>query len=120
MSARSASSGVELGGLEREVVVELGQSLLAHLAHLDLELRVLAGEVLGAVLLGEGDLDLALVAGAGAGEAFLEALDEASRAELDELVAALAALEELAVDRALVVHQDEVALAGLALHRVQR
>ena len=55
---------VELGGLGGEVVVELGQDLLPHLLDLDREDRVFAGELLGLVVVGEGDLDLALLAGA--------------------------------------------------------
>ncbi len=46
--------GVELGGLGGEVVVELGQDLFPHLLDLDGEDRVLAGELLGLVVLGEG------------------------------------------------------------------
>ncbi len=58
---------VELGGLGGEVVVELGQDLFPHLLDLDREDGVLAGQLLGLVVLGEGDLDLALLARAGAG-----------------------------------------------------
>ena len=64
----------------------------------DGELGLLAGEVLGAVVVGEGDVDRALLAGAGALELLLEAGHEPAGAELDQLVAALAALERLAVD----------------------
>ena len=68
-----------------------------------------AGEVLGAVVVGERHVDRALLARARADELLLEARDQAAAAELDELVVALAALERLAVDRALVVDHDEVA-----------
>ena len=54
---------VELGGVGGEVVVELGQDFLPHLFDLDFEDRVFAGQVLGLVVVGEGDLDLALLAG---------------------------------------------------------
>ncbi len=70
---------VELGGLGGEVVVELGQDFLPHLLDLDLEDRVFAGQVLGLVVVGEGDLDLALLAGLGAGQLLLEALDQLAR-----------------------------------------
>ena len=56
-----------------------------------------------------------LLAGGRAGELLLEAGHEPAGAELDHLVAALAAGERLAVERALVVHDDEVALGGRAL-----
>ena len=49
---------VELGSGLGEVVVELGQLLLADLADLDLEDRGLAREVLGAVVVGEGDVEV--------------------------------------------------------------
>ena len=50
-------------------------------------------------------------------ELLLEAGHEPARAELDHLVAALAAGERLAVERAEVVHDDEVALAGRGARR---
>ena len=64
MSAAQLLERVELGGVGGEVVVELGQELLPHLLDLDLEDGVFAGQVLGLIVLGEGDLDLALLAGA--------------------------------------------------------
>ncbi len=81
--------------------------------------RVLAGQLLGLVVLGEGDLDLALVAGAGAGELLLEALDQLAAAELEQVVAGLAALEGLAVEQALEVDQQHVAVGGGALDRLE-
>ena len=61
---------------------------------------VFAGQVLGLVVVGEGDLDLALLAGLGAGELLLEALDQPAGAELEQVVGGRAALEGAAVDRA--------------------
>jgi hypothetical protein len=77
--------------------------------------------VLGGVLVGERQPDLALVARRGALELLLEAGDEPARAELDHLVAARAALEGLVLagERADVVHDDEVALLGGALDGLQ-
>ena len=57
---------VEAARLDGEVVVELRQALLLDLLDLDRERGVLAGEVLGRVVVREGDLDRALVAGRGA------------------------------------------------------
>ena len=111
--------GVELGGVGGELVVELGQDFLPHLFHLDREDRVFAGQVLGLVVLGEGDLDLDLVAGLGAGQLLLEALDQRARAELQQVVLGLAALEGAAVERALEVDQQRVALGGRALDRLE-
>ena len=51
-----------------------------------------------AVLVGEASLERALLARGGADQPLLEAGDQAPGAELEELVAALAALERLAVD----------------------
>ena len=101
-----------LGG---ELVVEAGQLLGLDLLDRDRELGLLAREVLGAVVLGELDLDRALVAGGRALELLLEAGDEPARAELDHLVAALAAAERLAAERAEEVHDHEVAGGGGAL-----
>ena len=80
-------------GLGGEVVVELGQLLRLDLLDRDGELGLLAGQLLGAVVVGERDVDGALVAGGRARELLLEAGDEPAGAELDHLVAALAAGE---------------------------
>ena len=74
--------------------------------------RLLAGEVLGAVALGEGDLDLRLVAGLHADELLLEAGDEAARAEHQREVLGGAALEGLAVDLAVEVDHHLVAVGS--------
>ena len=110
---------LELRGLGGEVVVELGQDLLPHLFDLDGEDRVLAGQLLGLVVLGEGDLDLALFARFGAGQLLLEALDQLAAAELQQVVGGLAALEGLAVAQALEVDQQHVAVGGGALDRLE-
>ena len=60
---------VEAGGLGGELVVELGQLLRLDLLDGDLELGVFPGELLGAVVVGEGDVDRALLAGARADRA---------------------------------------------------
>ena len=67
--------------------------LVLDVLDLDGELRLLAGDVLGAVVLGERRRDRALLALDGADQTLFEAGDEVARAELDELVAALAAGE---------------------------
>ena len=69
---------VEAAGLDRELVVELRQALLLDLLDGDREDGGLPRHLVGAVVLGEGDLDVALVARARAGELLLEAGDEAS------------------------------------------
>ena len=85
----------------------------------ELELRRLAGDVLGGVVVGERRVDGLLLARGDADEALLEARDQAAGADLDELVAALAALEGLAVDRADEVEDHEVAVGGRAVDDLQ-
>src|SRR4051794_295468 len=106
-------------GLDRQVVVERRKLLLLDLLHRDRELGLAALEVVGAVIVGKGDGDRALLAGLRARELLLEARDQASRAELDHLVAPLAAGERLAVQRADVVRHHEVAALGGPLDRLE-
>ena len=89
---------------------------------LDLEHGVLAGQVLG-VLLGEGDLDLALLTGRKADQLVLKARDEGAGAYLKRVIIG----EGDAVHKALKVKDYAVALlhgavnideAGVALARV--
>ena len=85
----------------------------------ELERRRLAGDVLGGVVVGERRVDGLLLAGGDADEALLEAGDQAAGADLDELVAALAALEGLAVDRPDEVEDHEVAVLRGAVDDLQ-
>ena len=55
----------------------------------------------------------------GAGELLLEALDQLAAAELQQVVGRLAALEGLAVEQALEVDQQHVALGGGPLDRLE-
>ena len=110
MSSRSSSSVSKPAASEAKSSSSVGQVLALDLLDRDRELappcrparsrRSRRGSV---------TVDRALVAGLRAHELLLEAGHEAPGAELDELVAALAAGEGLAVDRADVVHDDEVA-----------
>ena len=72
------------------------------------------------IVLGEGDRDRPLLAGARAHELVLEAGHEPARAELEQLIAPGAALELLAVDAADVVDHDVVARLRGALDGVER
>src|SRR4051812_23611767 len=110
---------VEAAGLQRELVVELGHALLADLLDVRLEAGGLAGQLLGAVVVGEADLEGAVLARLRADELVLEARDQPAGAELDRLAAALAALERLIVDVAGVVEHYEVAVLRLALDRLE-
>ena len=92
MSSRSSSSVSKPARVGGELVVELGQPLGLDLVDRDFEHGGLAAEPAG-VLLGERDLDVALLAGAGAQQLLLEAREQPSRPELEQLIAGLAALE---------------------------
>ena len=111
---------VVAAGLDREVVVQLRQALLLDLLHLHGERGVLARELLGRVVVREGELDGALLARGRARELLLEAGDQPAGAELHDLPAALAALEGRPVDRPDVVHDHEVAVARLAFDGLER
>ena len=79
----------------------------------DVELGLLAGEVLGRIALRERDLDVAALALGDADQLVLEAGDEGVRADQHRDVAAAAAFERAAVDLAGEV--DDHAVAGLGL-----
>ena len=81
------------------------------------ELRLAAGELARRVGLGEGRLDLALLAGGDAEQLLLEAGDEGVAADHHLDVLARAALERFAVNRADEVDGDAVELLRLAAFR---
>ena len=82
-------------GVDREVVVDVGQLLELDLLDGHLERRLPPGELLVAVVGGEGQLHRARLAGARADEPLLEARDQVAAAQLDQLVATLAARQLL-------------------------
>ena len=82
-------------GVDREILVDARQLLELDLLDGHGEHGVPAGELLGRVVGRECQLHVLLLAGARADERLLEARDQVAAAELDELVAALAALERL-------------------------
>ena len=118
MSSRSSSS-VSKPASSANSSSSSGQLLGLDLAHGDRELRLLAGELRGLIVVGERDRDRALLAADRALELILEAGHEPAGAELDHLVAALAARERRAVDRAGEVHHHEVAALRLAVHGLE-
>ena len=107
--------GVELRDILSELVVELGELRLAHGVDLHLEGGVLSGELL-AVALGEGDVDLAVLFGLHANELVLKSGDKHAGADLKAVVLGLSAVEGLAVDEALEIEHDGVALLHRAVH----
>ena len=101
-----------------ELLVERRGLGRAHLLDLHVEARGLTGEARLGVAVGEGRLDLALVARAGAGQSFLEARNEIAAAEHDWRVLGRAAREGVAVDRADEVDDQAVAVRGRAVFRL--
>ena len=82
---------------------------------LDLELSVLALELLALVLFGELDVDGELVAGVVTYDLLLKAGDEVARAEHEVVLFSLAALKCLAVAEALKVDHCCIAVLGGAI-----
>ena len=96
-----------------EVVIDDDFRGLAHFTDDDVEGGVLAGEIFIAVIFREGDVQHLLVIGLHADELILEAGDELTRPDLYGHAFALAALEGNAVDLALKIDQDHVAVLRL-------
>ena len=78
----------------------------------------LAGQT-GVIVLGEGDVQVLLVAGLGAHQLLLEAGDKGTGTQLQVIVLALAALKGLAIVKALKVDDHGVAVLGGAVHADQ-
>ena len=92
-------------------VVQRGHGAAGDLVDGDAERGVLAGQF-RRVGGGEGDVDIPLLADAGAGHLLLEAGDEVAAAQQQGIVLALAALEGHAVHEALEVQHHLVAHGG--------
>ena len=75
----------------------------------------LALQLLGVVILGEGDVDFRVLAGGGADELDLKAGDEGVGADLQTVLLVLAALEGHAVDEAFIVQHHGIPELGGAL-----
>ena len=95
-----------------QLIVYGGGAALAQLLDIDLELRVLAGQLGVGVLIGEADLDRKVIPGLGAPDLFDESGDEGDGGKFEEEVLCRPALEGLAVDPA-----EEVDHQGIALGR---
>ena len=108
LQLRDAFGAQRLG----ERVVDLRTHGRGHFLHLDGEGRILAGQRGDRIVGREGGDDIALIAGLGAGDAFLEARDEVALAEHDRRRLGGAAFERFAVDLADEVDRDAIALLG--------
>ena len=103
-----------LGYVLCKLVVQLGYQGLLDLVYL--EGSGLAGQLLGAVVSGEGNLNVLLVAGSHANHLLLEAGDEGAGAQTQRVVLALAAVECYAVHVAVEVDDHGVAVLCSTLH----
>ena len=108
--------GPELLG---QLIVDLGGDGFLHLLDGAGENGRLAGQVFGPVFLGEGHLDLFLIALLDADQPLFEAGDERARPQFQREILGRAALEGLAIDAAHEIHHHLVALGGLALLGVE-
>ena len=114
-SSRRLARSVEVAHRPGEVVVGVGQDLLAELAQLDLEVGLLAGQRLLAVVGGERDVEALRVADLQPDELVLEARDQAVLADDQRHPLGRAALERNAVAGALVLDDRVVALLRAAV-----
>ena len=109
--------GVKLADVLGELVVHSGQLLGLDFMELNLKHGGLALELLGVVVLGEGDVHVELVAHAVAHHLVLKAGDELAGAQGQLVVVGLAAAKLLAVQVAVEIDGDDVAvLSGAALY----
>ena len=99
-----------------EIVVHGGQLLILDLVALDMEHHVLAGQVLGVIVLGEGQLQIPLLAGADADKLFLESGDEAAGAQHQVVALGRAAVKGDAVLGAGIVDVHGIAVLGGTVH----
>src|SRR5271165_858577 len=121
-------------GVYREVLIGGGQLLELDLLDRHLEGRLASGEFTVVVVGRKGDLDGPRLAGGGTEQTLLEAGDQVAATQFDQLVAAIAAGQLLQVhatqrslllggvghdQRAHVVDDDEVALAGRTIHALK-
>ena len=98
-----------------QLVVQSGQLLVLDLVQLDLEDSFLASQLSSLILGGEGHVDVELLASGVADDLILEAGDEGAAAQGQAVVLSLAALECNAIDEALEVDIDDVAVLSSAL-----
>ena len=109
------SQSLKLRHILSELIVHRGELGLLDLLDLDLEHHSLAGQI-GHIILGEGNIQILLIAGLQTDDLILEAGDEGAGADLQAVILALAALEGLAVLEALEVDDGGVTQLDLAVH----
>ena len=112
------SQGLKLRHILSELVVRLRDLGLLDLLDLHVEHHSLAGQILH-IVLGEGDVQILLIAHAQANELILKAGHEGAGADLQAVIGALAALEGLAIVKALEVDDSSIAHGDGTLHAHQ-
>ena len=118
-SPREAPRRVELGRVGDEVVVEVGEPLLANLLDRRPEAPLLSGQRVGLVVGRELDLHGHLVPRRGVRQRAVELRQQALRSQLDHQIGRLRALERLAVRSARVVDQHQVPVRGGPVHGLE-
>ena len=108
---------VELGHVLGKLIVQRGELLLLDLAALDVEHGGLTGEILGLIVLREGDVDVLFLTGGHTDDLLLKAGDKHLRAKDKVMPLALAAVKGNAVHAALKVDDGGIALLGGTLDR---
>lgn len=109
---------LELGHVLGKLVVHHGGLVLLDLLDLHLEDHGLSGQVRH-IVLGEGDVQLLLVAGFQSHDLLLEAGDKGTRAQLQAVIFSLTAFEGHAVVKALKVDDGGVPVLGFPVHADQ-
>ena len=113
--------GLHVADALDELVGDLGQQLLPQVEQLDLEVRLLALQLLDPVVVGEGDVESLRLADLHPDEVVLPARDHAVLADDERHAIRRATVEWLAVDRAGELHAGDVAsLRGTVVDRPQR
>ena len=98
-----------------EIVVRLDRACDLHLVDSDVERGRAALQVIDGIGIREGDADDELIIGLCADQLVLEARDQAAGADFQRHAGAGAAVERLAIDLALIIEHDEIALLRLVL-----
>lgn len=109
---------IELADILGKLVIEHGQLLALNLMKLALENDRLACQLLGVILLGEGDVDVEFILSVVADNLLLKAGNKLTCAQLERIALALTTVEGSPIQKALEVNDRGIAhLRGAALYR---
>ncbi len=124
LHAAAASLGAVLQGSPgptalTEFVVYSDRQPPPDFLHINIKVRLLAGEIRNRVICGEGYPDLTVVAGSGADQLVLEARNRAACAQDDLTILAAGARDLLVANLPLGIDEQDVASFGRALDRLR-